>query len=97
MKDLLNNTAENPMKEASAKLASASQQNDPKQRGEEGSAPVLAALGLESLPAEPPLNDPTPWLLRRLQVAQHDAGQARQAARGVIARLATDRAPPRDA
>jgi hypothetical protein len=34
VKDLLNNTAENPMKDAAAQIASATQQNDPTKRGE---------------------------------------------------------------
>ena len=60
---------------------------DPKQRADD-LPPAAMPLGLESLPAEPPLNDPVPWLLRRLQVAAHDAQQACGAARAAVARLA---------
>jgi len=80
--------ADAALQSASARLAT---HLDPKQRAEDGAAPVLTALGLESLPAEPPLNDPTPWLLRRLQVTVHDARQARQAARAVVARLGREK------
>lgn len=46
-------------------------------------APVL-----ERLPAEPPRQDPLPWLLWRLQLTVHDGSEAARAARSALTLLA---------
>jgi uncharacterized membrane protein YccC len=55
---------------------------------ESNGPPAPAPLGLESLPLEPPLHDPVPWLLRRLQVAASDASEVRRASRAALATVA---------
>jgi hypothetical protein len=66
---------------------------DPKRRFDENGAAGEAMMGLESLPVEPLAHDPAPWLLRRLQVAAHDARRARRAAREAVTRLVRDSSP----
>jgi uncharacterized membrane protein YccC len=60
---------------------------DPKHDVEDA-AETPPPMGLESLPADPLTSDPAPWLLRRLQVAAHDAQRARRAAREAVTQLA---------
>jgi uncharacterized membrane protein YccC len=43
---------------------------------------------VDTLPQEPPSDDPLPWLLRRLQLSLHDARRVRVAASAALARLA---------
>ena len=43
------------------------------------------ALGVQALPSLPPADDPTPWLLRRLQLAVHDAHRVGDSARSALA------------
>jgi uncharacterized membrane protein YccC len=55
-----------------------------------GEGPLPApppAVGLHALPLLPPADEPTPWLLRRLQLAVHDAHAVAQCARSALERL----------
>jgi len=60
---------------------------DPRKLAEGDPPQMPTVLGLESLPVEPPMSDPVPWLLRRLQVAAIEAGKVRRASRATLGAL----------
>ncbi|MED5617696.1 FUSC family protein [Ideonella sp. BN130291] len=55
--------------------------------GEAQLPPEPPALRLDALPVLPPADEPMPWLLRRLQLAVHDAHAVGQCARHALERL----------
>lgn len=87
---LTHRSAELDRPEAAAALAAAKDALDASltpDRPPDVPSPALQQLAQGMLPAEPPAQDPLPWLLWRLRVAVHDGSKAADAAREALARL----------